>query len=104
MTPTHLSPVLVLLACFPYALTQSTARFKLELSWGRRAPDGVERDMILVNGQFPGPTLEITEGDDVVVEVYNGLGADSSIHFHGKPRFATQDASILITYAHKVSR
>ena len=104
MVPTPLSFVLVvLLGCFRCVLAQSTARFKLELSWGKRAPDGVERDMILVNGQFPGPILEITEGNDVVVEVFNGLDADSSIHFHGKPR-SVKHTHIPITHTHKVSR
>jgi len=27
------------------------------------APDGVDRDMIVVNGQFPGPTIEANWGD-----------------------------------------
>lgn len=95
--------LLVLLVPSPYVLAQSTARFSLELSWGRRAPDGVERDMILVNGQFPGPRLEVNEGDDVVVEVSNGLDSDSSIHFHGEPH--PWNASLFpVLTAHKVSK
>lgn len=86
MALTPLSLLLVGLRLFPYVLAQSTARFNFELSWGKWAPDGVERDMILVNGQFPGPILEVTEGDDVVVEVFNGLDEDSTIHFHGESR------------------
>ena len=27
------------------------------------APDGVAKDMIVVNGQFPGPTIEANWGD-----------------------------------------
>lgn len=39
---------------------------------------------ITVNGQFPAPTLEFTEGDDAVIHVTNHLKKqDSSIHWHG---------------------
>lgn len=77
----------LLFTCLPLALGQSVAEFTLKLSWGRRAPDGFERDMILINGDFPGPPLEMNEGDDVVVEVINGLDDEATIHFHGeKPR------------------
>lgn len=42
-------------------------RFSLDLTWQRGAPNGVERDMIFVNDQFPGPALIIDEGDEVTV-------------------------------------
>jgi FtsP/CotA-like multicopper oxidase with cupredoxin domain len=42
-------------------------RFPLTLTWEKGAPDGFERDMILMNGQFPGPTLEMNEGASVEV-------------------------------------
>lgn len=71
-------------AFLPLALGQSVAEFTLELSWGRWAPDGFERDVILINGDFPGPTLEMNEGDDVVVKVVNGLDDGTSVHFHGE--------------------
>lgn len=103
MALTPLSLLVVLIGSLPHVLAQSTARFSFELSWGRRAPDGVERDMILVNGQFPGPILEVTEGDDVVVEVFNGLDDDSSIHFHGEAS-PVEHSFVSLTHSHKVSR
>lgn len=48
--------------------------------------DGVEKEMILVNDMFPGPTIKGNVGDKVVVRVYNDLddGDEStSIHWHG---------------------
>ncbi|KAM0280847.1 hypothetical protein ACHAQH_003877 [Verticillium albo-atrum] len=47
--------------------------FDLTLTWETYKPNGQAREMILVNGQFPAPTLEISEGDDVEVNVYNSL-------------------------------
>ncbi|KAL2633976.1 hypothetical protein R1flu_005455 [Riccia fluitans] len=38
---------------------------------------------ILVNGEFPGPTIYAVEGDRVIVNVTNKADADLSIHWHG---------------------
>ncbi|KUJ09157.1 uncharacterized protein LY89DRAFT_320608 [Mollisia scopiformis] len=46
-------------------------------------PDGVFREMITINGQFPGPMIECNEGDTIVVEVENQSINATSIHFHG---------------------
>ncbi|KAI6797210.1 putative multicopper oxidase, type 1 [Hortaea werneckii] len=46
-------------------------------------PDGIYRQMVLVNNQFPGPQIRVNEGDTIVVHVYNmGVNA-TSIHWHG---------------------
>ncbi|CAG8925708.1 unnamed protein product [Penicillium salamii] len=58
-------------------------KFELDLTWSSRAPDGVERQQILVNGQFPGPPLIFDEGDDVEVTVNNFLQSDTTVHYHG---------------------
>jgi hypothetical protein len=41
--------------------------FPITLTWEKGAPDGFERDMIFMNGQFPGPTLEMNQGASVEV-------------------------------------
>lgn len=46
--------------------------------------DGVERGFMAINRQFPGPLLEICQGDHLVVDVDNGMpGTSTSIHWHG---------------------
>ena len=65
------------------------------------APDGVERDMLVVNGElcgrcfalrelttartgmYPGPTIEANQGDRLLVTVQNNLDERTSIHWHG---------------------
>ncbi|XP_072151653.1 laccase-15-like [Setaria viridis] len=37
----------------------------------------------VVNGQFPGPMIEVTEGDSVVVHVVNKSPRNITIHWHG---------------------
>ena len=41
--------------------------FPVTLTWAKGSPDGFEREMIFINGQSPGPTLSLDEGDDVEV-------------------------------------
>jgi bilirubin oxidase len=40
-------------------------------------------DMFLYNGQLPGPTIEATEGDWLVVHFTNNLPEPTNIHWHG---------------------
>lgn len=50
------------------ALAQAAqVNFELDLTWQKGSPNGVEREMIFVNDQFPGPSLIMDEGDDVTV-------------------------------------
>jgi FtsP/CotA-like multicopper oxidase with cupredoxin domain len=60
---------------------------KREYSWTIRDtihnPDGVYRPMILVNNQFPGPLIEVNEGDTIIVHVNNEAANATSIHWHG---------------------
>lgn len=53
------------------------------------APDGVERPGILVNGQFPAPTIEANWGDWIQVKVTNNLDEGTSLHWHGLLQKAT---------------
>lgn len=36
-----------------------------------------------INGTVPGPLLRLRQGEDVVLRLTNGLGEDTSIHWHG---------------------
>ncbi|KAI0234468.1 Oxidoreductase OpS5 [Lamellibrachia satsuma] len=46
--------------------------------------DGFSRNVIVINEQFPGPTLEVMEGVQVVVHVTNHLLLEGiTVHFHG---------------------
>lgn len=60
-----------------------TRQYRLELTWQQGAPDGFQRELIHINGQFPGPTIEANEGDWVEVEVVNNMPYNTTIHYHG---------------------
>lgn len=57
--------------------------FDLTVTWEKHAPNGVSRDMVLVNNQFPGPVIEVDEGDEVIVNVHNHLPFNTTMHYHG---------------------
>jgi FtsP/CotA-like multicopper oxidase with cupredoxin domain len=44
---------------------------------------GIRRAAFAYNGQVPGPTIRVTEGDRVRVVLKNTLPESTSIHFHG---------------------
>ncbi|KAK3398805.1 Cupredoxin [Sordaria brevicollis] len=66
--------------------TGVTRSYEFTISRAVMSPDGVERPMIVVNGQFPGPTIEANWGDWIEVTLKNdirGPGDGAAIHWHG---------------------
>ncbi|RMD40677.1 hypothetical protein DV735_g4428, partial [Chaetothyriales sp. CBS 134920] len=48
------------------------------------APDGVVRPMMVINGQYPGPTIRAQWGDTLQITVHNSLEVNgTSMHWHG---------------------
>lgn len=55
-----------------------------DIEWVNRAPNGFNRPVIGINGQWPLPTLKGTVGDKVQITINNKLGNESTgIHWHG---------------------
>jgi FtsP/CotA-like multicopper oxidase with cupredoxin domain len=67
----------------PLAPSYGPRQFHLTLTWDQFDPDGISRDMIRINGQFPGPVIEVNEGDEVWVTVQNLLPFNTTMHYHG---------------------
>lgn len=67
-----------------YPNTGKTVTYNLEATNVRLSPDGFERDMMVFNGQYPGPTITADWGDTIQVTVKNSLKNNgTSIHWHG---------------------
>ncbi|KAG2175616.1 hypothetical protein INT43_001263 [Umbelopsis isabellina] len=81
----HLSYLLFAVAC-GLQLTKAEPRI-VEYNWTvgeyKRAPDGFMRNMILANGQYPGPRIEVNHKDVIRVNVRNNLKEPTSLHWHG---------------------
>ncbi|XP_072045967.1 uncharacterized protein [Amphiura filiformis] len=63
--------------------------------------NGVQRPIVTVNRQMPGPPIEVCEYDDIEVKVWNRLGNSegTTIHWHGLHMRGTQymDGAAMIT-------
>jgi FtsP/CotA-like multicopper oxidase with cupredoxin domain len=81
----HLSYLLFAVAC-GLQLTKAEPRV-VEYDWSidevPYAPDGFTRNMFLVNGQYPGPKIEVNHKDVIKVNVRNNLREPTSLHWHG---------------------
>lgn len=63
-----------------------TRHYTFELTRKSLNPDGVTRDFLVVNGQYPGPTIQAILGDTLSVTVINNIDdpkEGTSVHWHG---------------------
>ncbi|KAH6665370.1 Cupredoxin [Halenospora varia] len=73
----------------PYTSAPATGvirSYDFTVSRGQIAPDGYQKDVILINGQFPGPLIEANWGDTIQVTVHNNIhnpDEGTSFHWHG---------------------
>jgi len=55
------------------------------------SPDGVNKSAVVINGAFPGPTIEANWGDWIQVAVHNDMiDEGTSLHWHGLLQKETQ--------------
>ncbi|XP_013112818.2 uncharacterized protein LOC106090989 isoform X1 [Stomoxys calcitrans] len=45
--------------------------------------DGVRSEIMVVNGQLPGPSIEACAGDTIVADIINSMHEITTIHWHG---------------------
>lgn len=60
--------------------------YNFNIARGFISPDGVNRSVILINNEFPGPLIEANWGDTITVNVCNkitGPEEGTSMHWHG---------------------
>jgi len=60
-----------------------TTQYDLYVNDTTVAYAGKQTHAIAINGQIPGPTIELTEGDTAVIRVHNLMKVTTSIHWHG---------------------
>lgn len=86
MSVLHLVYVLLInLVSVPF-LSGKVIRYTFQVSYITGSPDGVWTSNILgINGKFPGPTIQGSQGDILKVKVLNRIqdGQNVSIHWHG---------------------
>jgi bilirubin oxidase len=72
-------------------------RFEAELTAGLakvRFADGLDTPILAYNGEYPGPMIEVIEGDRIRIAFRNAIPSQAStIHWHGIPVPADQDGN-----------
>lgn len=64
--------------------TGKTVKYNLDITNETGSPDGFERPMLLINGQYPGPAIVADWGDDLEITVTSDLQTNGTgIHWHG---------------------
>ncbi|KAI4605821.1 hypothetical protein J4E83_010484 [Alternaria metachromatica] len=82
----------LLLAVYAGVACAKTVTYDFEVGYVTAAPDGFERQVIGINGEWPIPTIECDEGDTVQVTVHNSLpDQTTALHFHGIWQKGTQN-------------
>ena len=66
-----------------FGAKSATRKYHFTVTDEEANPDGVYRQMILINGQFPGPMIECNEGDRLVIEIENQSVNATAFHWHG---------------------
>ncbi|WVW85346.1 hypothetical protein I302_107384 [Kwoniella bestiolae CBS 10118] len=74
---------LVLSSDFEVTNVPKTREYWFEIGTATANPDGYTRQIYTVNGQFPGPLIEVNYGDTLVVHVHNTLDTPQAVHWHG---------------------
>ncbi|CAG8627828.1 18064_t:CDS:2 [Acaulospora morrowiae] len=73
----------------PETPKNTTRYYTLVLDKTLLAPDGYNRTVLTINGQYPGPIIFANIGDKLVITVVNRLEVPSSVHWHGIDQVGT---------------
>ncbi|PUZ54239.1 hypothetical protein GQ55_5G114900 [Panicum hallii var. hallii] len=57
--------------------------FEWKVTYGTKNILGTPQKVILINGQFPGPTINCTSNNNILVNVFNMLDQPLLFHWHG---------------------
>lgn len=82
--------VSLLVTIIPCFSSSSTAkRFEFYVEWKNVSRLCSRKAILTVNGEFPGPTIAVNEGENVEIKVTNGVSINTTIHWHGIKQLRT---------------
>jgi FtsP/CotA-like multicopper oxidase with cupredoxin domain len=97
---TSTSGTLVIPSLLSATTSDSTDVYTLTMDTGTtEILSGVSSSTAGFNGSFLGPTIKVTNGDVVQMDVTNNLGADTTVHWHGAHVPAKVDGGPQVAFA-----
>lgn len=75
-----------------WPITGVTKSYTFHITNTTLSPDGTPKQVLAVNGQIPGPTIEVNWGDTISVQVFNDMQSNgTSLHWHGLRQLHSND-------------
>ncbi|KAJ0106018.1 hypothetical protein Patl1_19677 [Pistacia atlantica] len=59
----------------------ATKRFRFNVEWKKVTRLCHTKQLLTVNGKYPGPTIAVNEGDNVEIKVTNTIAKNTTIHW-----------------------
>ncbi|PRQ15920.1 putative laccase [Rosa chinensis] len=75
--------LLIIAGVLPSCVPQTTRRFEFNVEWKNVTRLCHTKPLLTVNGEYPGPTIAVHEGDDVEIKVTNSIAQNTTLHWHG---------------------
>ncbi|KAM7507032.1 hypothetical protein LguiA_017485 [Lonicera macranthoides] len=82
----HIICVLVVVGLFSVSLVKSEDPYRYftwTVTYGTASPLGVSQQVILINGQFPGPKLDVVTNDNIILDLVNKLDQPFLLTWNG---------------------
>ncbi|CAH1439182.1 unnamed protein product [Lactuca virosa] len=75
--------VILLLATVVPSCSSSTGsrHFHFNVQWKNISRLCSRKEILTVNGEYPGPTIAVNEGENVEIRVTNGVSINTTIHW-----------------------
>ncbi|KAJ6881793.1 hypothetical protein NC651_028408 [Populus alba x Populus x berolinensis] len=81
--------LVIIAGALPFCSSQTTRRFQFNVEWKKVTRLCTTKQLLTVNGQYPGPTIAVHEGDRVEIEVKNRIAHNTTLHWHGLRQLRT---------------
>nr|GLL21776.1 laccase-1 [Ipomoea trifida] len=81
--------VLLVLSSLPSSFSSTTTQFTFNVEWKNVERLCHTRKVLTINGEYPGPTIIVHEGDNVEVKVTNRVARNTTLHWHGVRQIRT---------------
>ncbi|KAI7987011.1 Laccase-1 [Camellia lanceoleosa] len=81
--------LLVLVDVLPSHSSSNTKQFHFNVEWKKVTRLCNTKPILTVNGEYPGPTIAVNEGDNVEIKVTNSVDRNTTLHWHGIKQLRT---------------
>ncbi|KAK9063177.1 hypothetical protein SSX86_017047 [Deinandra increscens subsp. villosa] len=71
------------------SLSTTSRRYQFNVEWKTITRLCSTKPILTVNGEYPGPTIAVNEGDNLEIKVTNGVSLNTTIHWHGIKQLRT---------------